>query len=117
MIIAERTLGVWHAETMVYYSNLAMLENLEGNPKASLRFLRHVMEMWDVIYGRGHPELTTVLVSANCVFSVRRDGLVHLTGVFLVICVCSPCGEWAGRCFAVYALTAAYCHDGRAMSF
>lgn len=63
VIIAERTVGVWHAETLGYYFSLAMLENLEGNAGASLRYFRHVLEMWEVIHGLGHPEISTVLVS------------------------------------------------------
>lgn len=68
VVIAERTLGVWHAETLGYYFSLAMLENLEGNTQGSLRYFRHVLEMWEVIHGPGHPEMNTVLVS-------RRFGL------------------------------------------
>jgi protein TIF31 len=63
VIIAERTLGVYHAETCNYYFNLAMLENLEGNAQASLRYFRHVLNLWDVIHGPGHTEINTVLVS------------------------------------------------------
>lgn len=63
VIIAERTLGVYHADTCSYYFNLAMLENLEGNTQASLRYFRHVLNMWDVIHGPGHTEINTVLVS------------------------------------------------------
>ena len=63
VIIAERTLGVWHADTLGYYSSLAMLENLEGDAQGSLRYFRHVLEMWEVIHGPGHPEIPTVLVS------------------------------------------------------
>lgn len=63
VIIAERTLGVYHADTCSYYFNLAMLENLEGNAQASLRYFRHVLNMWEIIYGPGHTEINTVLVS------------------------------------------------------
>jgi protein TIF31 len=63
VIIAERTLGVYHPETSAYYFNLAMLENLEGNGQSSLKYFRHVISLWDVIHGPGHPEINTVLVS------------------------------------------------------
>jgi protein TIF31 len=63
VIIAERTLGVYHADTCSYYFNLAMLENLEGNAQASLRYFRHVLNMWEIIHGPGHTEINTVLVS------------------------------------------------------
>lgn len=61
--IAERTLGVYHHETAGYYFQLAMLENLEGNAQQSLRYFRHLLTLWDVIYGPGHPEISTILVS------------------------------------------------------
>jgi protein TIF31 len=64
IIIAERTLGVYHPETTGYYFNLALLENLEGNAKQSLRYFRHILTLWDVIHGPGHPEINTVLVSS-----------------------------------------------------
>ena len=62
VIIAERTLGIWHSETLGYYFSLAMLENLEGNAQASLRYFKHVLDMWGVIHGSDHPEMNTVLV-------------------------------------------------------
>ena len=65
VIIAERTLGVYTAETCSYYFNLAMLESLEGNALTSLKYFRHVLEMWNVIYGPGHPETNTILVSLS----------------------------------------------------
>jgi protein TIF31 len=62
VIIAERTLGVYHADTVGYYFNLAMLENLEGNALAALRYFKHCLTLWDIIYGEGHPEVNTILV-------------------------------------------------------
>ena len=62
VIIAERTLGVYHHDTVGFYFQLAMLENLEGNAQHSLRYFRHVLRLWDVIHGPGHPEINTVLV-------------------------------------------------------
>ena len=66
VIIAERTLGIYHAETCAYYFNLAMLEHLEGNPLTSLKYFRHILVIWDVIHGAGHPEINTILVSMFC---------------------------------------------------
>jgi len=73
VIIAERTLGVWHAETLGYYFSLAMLENLEGNTSGSLRYFRHVLDMWEVIHGPGHPEISTVLVSGFFTVLLKRS--------------------------------------------
>lgn len=63
IIVAERTLGIHHAETISYYYNLAMLENLQGNADIALRLLKHVLALWDVVYGPDHPELPSILVS------------------------------------------------------
>lgn len=63
IIIAERTLGVYHPDTLGYYFQLAMLENLEGNSQASLRYFRHILMLWDVMHGADHPEVNTILVS------------------------------------------------------
>jgi protein TIF31 len=68
VIIAERTLGVYSPEVASYYLQLAMLENLEGSAQLSLRYFRHALTVWDVIYGQGHPEMYNILVSPS--FSV-----------------------------------------------
>jgi protein TIF31 len=62
IIISERTRGVYDATTLSYYFNLAMLENLEGNTIASLRYFKHCLMLWDVIHGPDHPEINTILV-------------------------------------------------------
>jgi protein TIF31 len=69
VIIAERTLGVYHADTVGYYFNLAMLENLEGNALAALRYFKHCLTLWDIIYGEGHPEVNTILVRQSHVLA------------------------------------------------
>lgn len=63
IIAAERTLGIHHAETISFYYNLAMLENLQGNAETALRLLKHVLALWDIVYGPDHPELPSILVS------------------------------------------------------
>lgn len=63
VLIAERTLGVYHHDTLSYYFQLAMLENLEGNSQAALRYFRHILMLWSVMYGTDHPEINPLLVS------------------------------------------------------
>ncbi|GMK54172.1 hypothetical protein CspeluHIS016_0107580 [Cutaneotrichosporon spelunceum] len=67
VLIAERTLGVYHHDTLAYYFQLAMLENLEGNSQAALRYFRHILMLWNVIYGDDHPEINTLLSNAGIV--------------------------------------------------
>ncbi|WWC58883.1 uncharacterized protein I303_101428 [Kwoniella dejecticola CBS 10117] len=76
IIIAERTLGVYHHETAGYYFNLAMLENLEGNAQPALRYFRHVLKLWDIIHGPDHAEINVVLSNAGVVLqAINETGL------------------------------------------
>ncbi|WWD17613.1 hypothetical protein CI109_102054 [Kwoniella shandongensis] len=79
VIVAERTLGVYHHETAGYYFNLAMLENLEGNAQQALRYFRHVLTLWDVIHGPGHPEINTVLSNAGVVLQAINETTLSLS--------------------------------------
>jgi len=71
IIVAERTKGVYDATTLNYYFNLAMLENLEGNTLAALRYFKHCLTLWDVIHGPDHPEINTILVSLLLCFGLK----------------------------------------------
>lgn len=73
VIIAERTLGVYHPDTLAYYFQLAMLENLEGNSKASLTYFRHILLLWSVIYGGSHPEIATIISNAGIVLQALNE--------------------------------------------
>ncbi|RXK38905.1 hypothetical protein M231_03854 [Tremella mesenterica] len=72
-VIAERTVGIWHSDTAAYYHNLAMLESLGGNVHASLRFFRHALNIWSVVYGEGHPETITILNNAGVALETLKQ--------------------------------------------
>lgn len=78
VIIAERTLGVYHPDTLAYYFQLAMLENLEGNSQASLRYFRHLLSLWDVIHGPDHPEINTILSNAGIVLQALNENVTSI---------------------------------------
>ncbi|ORX37442.1 translational initiation-related protein [Kockovaella imperatae] len=78
VIIAERTLGVYHSETCAYYFNLAMLEHLEGNTVTSLKYFRHILDMWDIIHGPKHPEINTILSNAGVVLQAMSEHKLSL---------------------------------------
>ncbi|TXT10661.1 hypothetical protein VHUM_02166 [Vanrija humicola] len=78
VIIAERTLGVYHPDTHAYYFQLAMLENLEGNSQASLRYFRHLLTLWDVIHGADHPEINTILSNAGIVLQALNENATSI---------------------------------------
>lgn len=78
VVIAERTLGVYHPDTLAYYFQLAMLENLEGNSQASLRYFRHILMLWDVIFGNEHPEINTILSNAGIVLQALNENQLSI---------------------------------------
>jgi protein TIF31 len=63
VMVAERTLGLHHSETIGYYFTLAMLELVSGDQAVALRLFKYVLHLWDVVYGQEHPEMTAILVS------------------------------------------------------
>jgi protein TIF31 len=85
VIVIERTSGVYTHQAAQYYTTLALLENLDGNAKESLRYFRHVLRIWDVLYGPGNPEVKGILVSVQFVqtlyscLCLRRPMLVSLS--------------------------------------
>lgn len=81
IMIAERTQGIHHAETTGYYFNLAMLENLQGDQDAALRYLKHVLSLWDVIYGEPHPELPSIAIHVAMILQTKGQ---HATAISLL---------------------------------
>lgn len=77
-IIAERTLGIWDSQTANYYFNLAMLENLAGNTTSSLRLFRHVLSIWDVVYGGQHPELINIMSNIGVILQSAKEPALSL---------------------------------------
>ncbi|KAF2267787.1 hypothetical protein CC78DRAFT_489715 [Lojkania enalia] len=64
VIVSERTLGVDHADTVLNYLNLGLFEHATGNTQAALKYVRHALELWKIIYGPDHPDSITTLNNA-----------------------------------------------------
>ncbi|OCK75085.1 hypothetical protein K432DRAFT_429645 [Lepidopterella palustris CBS 459.81] len=64
VIVSERTLGVDHAETVLNYLNLGLVEHATGNTRGALTYVRHALELWKVIYGPNHPDSITTINNA-----------------------------------------------------
>lgn len=71
VIIAERTHGLYHQETAMYLQNLAMIEHHAGQYERSLKYFVECLEIWDVLYGRDHPDYSNILVSRRPVLATR----------------------------------------------
>lgn len=72
VIVAERTLGLDHPDTLSYYQNLAMLEHLGEDLEQALKMFRHVLELWDVVYGEDHPDQLVLLVNTASLLPFSR---------------------------------------------
>lgn len=59
VIVSERTLGLDSAETILCYLNLGLFEHGIGNTEAALKYVRHALELWKVVYGHNHPDAIT----------------------------------------------------------
>ena len=63
VIVSERTLGLDNQETILNYLNWALFEHGNGNTKGALAFILHVLHIWRNIFGEGHPDEITMMVS------------------------------------------------------
>lgn len=64
VIVAERTMGIDAAETILSYLNLGLFEHATGNSKAALSYVIHALDLWKVVYGPNHPDSITTLNNA-----------------------------------------------------
>ena len=63
VVVSERTLGLDNQETILNWLNWALCEHGKGNTKVALRFVIHVLSIWWSIFGEGHPDEVTMMVS------------------------------------------------------
>lgn len=73
VIIAERTLGLDHHETISFYQNLAMLESLSEDAELSLKIFRHVLALGTIVFGEGHPEQLILLTNVGNLLSMASQ--------------------------------------------
>ena len=64
VVVAERTLGVDNAETVLSYLNLSLFEHAIGNSNAALHYVKHALDLWKIVYGPCHPDSITTINNA-----------------------------------------------------
>ena len=64
VVVAERTLGVDNAETILSYLNLSLFEHAIGNSNAALHYVKHALDLWKIVYGPRHPDSITTVNNA-----------------------------------------------------
>ncbi|KAI1327847.1 putative eukaryotic translation initiation factor 3 subunit CLU1/TIF31 [Xylariaceae sp. FL0255] len=64
VVVAERTIGIDSAETLLYYLNLGLYVHGSGDSKSALVYVKHALDLWKIIYGPDHPDSITTLNNA-----------------------------------------------------
>ncbi|KAK9461675.1 clustered mitochondria-domain-containing protein [Lipomyces oligophaga] len=59
VVIAERTIGLDAADTVLMYLNLSLAENDNGNPYVALAYVRRALTLWKMISSEWHPDAVT----------------------------------------------------------
>ncbi|KAH9825328.1 clustered mitochondria-domain-containing protein [Melampsora americana] len=79
VIVAERTLGLDHPETIQQYSDLSVMEYTLGNTKTAMRYTKHALDLWHLIYGPGcHPNGSAVVTHAGYLTQTNVEASKHL---------------------------------------
>ncbi|KAK5072060.1 Intracellular distribution of mitochondria [Lithohypha guttulata] len=73
VIVTERTLGVDSHDTILAYLNLSLFEHHVGNTKRALKYVRHALDVWNVIYGSHHPDSITTMNNAAVMFQSLKE--------------------------------------------
>ncbi|RDL40518.1 Clustered mitochondria protein-like protein [Venustampulla echinocandica] len=73
VIVSERTLGVDNAETLLSYLNLGLFCHGSGESRLALRYVKHALELWKIIYGTNHPDSITTLNNAAVMLQHLKD--------------------------------------------
>lgn len=60
-IVAERTMGVDSAETVLNYLNLSLFLHQRGDSQLALVYAKHAFNVWKLIYGVDHPDTITTM--------------------------------------------------------
>lgn len=73
VIVSERTLGIDNAETLLSYLNLGLFGHASGETKLALRYVKHALGLWKVIYGPNHPDSITTINNAAVMLQHLKD--------------------------------------------
>jgi protein TIF31 len=73
VIVSERTLGIDNAETLLSYLNLGLFGHASGETKLALRYVKHALGLWKIIYGPNHPDSITTINNAAVMLQHLKD--------------------------------------------
>jgi protein TIF31 len=73
VIVTERTLGVDSHDTILAYLNLSLFEHHVGNTKQALKYVRHALDVWKIIFGPSHPDSITTMNNAAVMLQSLKE--------------------------------------------
>lgn len=73
VIVTERTMGIDSHDTVLAYLNLSLFEHHSGNTMQALRYIRHALEVWKIIYGPNHPDSITTMNNAAVMLQTMKQ--------------------------------------------
>jgi protein TIF31 len=73
VIVTERTIGIDSHDTILAYLNLSLFEHHSGNTKQALRYIRHALDVWKIIYGPNHPDSITTMNNAAVMLQTMKQ--------------------------------------------
>jgi protein TIF31 len=73
VIVTERTLGVDSHDAILAYLNLALFEHHVGNTGQALRYVKHALDVWKIIFGPNHPDSITTMNNAAVMLQSLKE--------------------------------------------
>lgn len=85
VIVAERTLGIDHNETVMAYLNLALFEHANNNSQLAVCYVLHALQLWKIVYGPHHPDSITTINNAAVMLQAMKQ--YHVSRVWFEACL------------------------------
>ena len=73
VIVTERTLGVDSTDTVLAYLNLSLYEHSMGHTRLALSYIKHALNLWNIVYGPNHPDSITTMNNAAVMLQVLKQ--------------------------------------------
>ncbi|KAI9699218.1 MAG: Intracellular distribution of mitochondria [Bogoriella megaspora] len=74
VIVAERTIGVDSADTILSYLNLSLFSHNNNDTASALKYVSHALDLWKLVYGSlDHPDSITTINNAAVMLQTKKD--------------------------------------------
>lgn len=108
--IAERTIGLDAQETLLFYTNMAVMERMNKKSDQALLCQSRALELWDLIHGPDHPESIQSLnqIASTLMSSNRYEAALKVSKTAYDMCKKLFGSESYHTAQAAYVLAEAY---------